>query len=519
MTRLNVMIVDDEVLAIEHLKALIDWEAEGFCIAGEFFRPLQALPKIVELKPDLIVADIRMPNMDGIELSKRLLSAGFRGRIILLTSYKEFDYVKEALRLGIVSYLVKHELDAKSLRSELSKVKEVIAEEQRRSAMVLRQYLKDLTEGRVPAEELAVEAASSKRVKGKQFVYVVVSVEEPFPVVPFKEVETPPSIWHGELPELPLYEIELAYKKNGKVGFLLMTLPVASRKGAIDMHADAAFRLKAHLEEVCPGVPVCTSYSEPFDRLEALSVIHHNTVAQLTSCLFVRGTKIVGPGHGEDSTQLDTRVVPVMEKVVELFRQGDLASMESLLDNAFEKAAKFRSVPYLREICDRLVTAMDIVRSERGLPALRRLGEEGAIRTQEWRTVEGIKLWLLAKVHETVTGNGKSSPNSRKIREACDYIAVNLAEELSAEMIASRVGISGEHLRHLFKQEMGLTLHDYITACRMEQAKGLLQSGHFKLYEISERVGYKSSYYFSKIFCKTVGMSPLDYAEARGDVR
>jgi AraC-like DNA-binding protein len=298
-----------------------------------------------------------------------------------------------------------------------------------------------------------------------------------------------------------------------------MTMPVASRSEAARMHAQAVIRLKAFLEEGCLGVTVCASYSEPFDRLEELAAIHRKTELGLASCLFLKGTKIAGPGTAVSLRSPDMRALPDMEGITELLRQGNPASVERLLEDVFETAAKARSVSYLTELCGTLISALDVVRLERGLPALRRLAEEGGVRTDGWRALDGIKIWLLAKIEETVTGGGYRHPYSRKIREACDYISVSYAEDLSADTIASRIGISGEHLRHLFKQETGHTLHDYITACRMERAKGLLESGHFKLYEISEKVGYKSSHYFSKIFCKTVGMTPLDYAEARGAVR
>ncbi|MFC0214618.1 response regulator [Paenibacillus chartarius] len=518
MPILNVMIVDDEILAIEHLRQLIDWEGEGFRLAGEFIRPLQALSKVAELKPDLIIADIRMPNLDGIEFSKRVLASGSRCRILLLTSYKEFEYVKEAMRIGVVSYLVKHELEPDSLRSELAKVRASIEEERHRSAMVLRQYLKELTGDQVPAEELAAEVSQYEQLKGKQFMYVLAAAEEPFPVMQVKGAGTPTAIWNGRLPELPAHQIELAHKKNGRIGFLLLSAPVASRRETAQLYADAVTLLKAFLEKGCPGVPICAAYSEPFDNPEELNAIHRKTALQLDACLFLRGTKLAGPGSAAHMPSPDWSTLPGMEEVIRLLHTGGAAAAGKLVETQFDAAARTRSVPYLTQLCGTLVSALDAVRAERGLTTLQRLAEEGAVRTEEWRTLDGIKTWLLARIEETAAF-GNTPPYSRKIREACDYIAAHCEGELSAETIAHRIGISGEHLRHLFKQETGQTLHDYLTACRMERAKALLESGHFKLYEISDKVGYKSSHYFSKIFYRTVGMTPLEYAETRGASR
>ncbi|MCR2806273.1 response regulator transcription factor [Paenibacillus soyae] len=511
MNTLTVMFVDDEVLAIEHLKRMVDWEKEGFRVVGESARPLQALSLVSRLKPDLIFADIRMPHLDGIEFSKRVFASGHRCRIVLLTAYKEFEYVKEAISLGVTEYLIKHDLEPDTLRRELVKVKAAIHEERKNNAVFIRQYLKELTSGNRPSEELSATVSRQEIVKGREFAYVILSIDDYFAVLPGTNRESE-DIRNAELPQLPMHDVEIAYLRDGRIGYLLSAKPVASRREAVGRCAEAASALCRAIEASCTKQRVVAAYSAPFYKLEDLMGIHRATMEQLTAGMLFDGAAVIGPASARRLTLTEDHAA-LLREALDKLQEGDPDSVEASLNVCFEKAAQTRSISYLADICEALTSALEALRYKRGLPSLSELLNEEA--TARWRTLKGIQAWLITKMEETLS-SGTSHGYSRKVRSAIDYIAAHFAEDLSADSISMNLGISGEHLRHLFKQETGQTLHDYITKYRIEKAKTWLASGHYKLYEISDRVGYKSSHYFSKVFCKAVGMSPLDYAETKG---
>lgn len=101
------LIVDDEDIIKIGLKTIIDWEQLGFEIVGTAEDGLEAIKKVEELSPDLIITDIIMPRMDGIELMEELKKRGFAGKIIVLSNYGEVDYVKRAMKLGAEDYILK----------------------------------------------------------------------------------------------------------------------------------------------------------------------------------------------------------------------------------------------------------------------------------------------------------------------------------------------------------------------------------------------------------------------------
>lgn len=106
MKELKVLIVDDEILAIEYLRDLIPWREYGYEIVGEATNARQALELFVKHRPQIVISDICMPGMDGLEFCGKILALDSSAKILLLTAYKEFEYAKKAIELGVCNYLL-----------------------------------------------------------------------------------------------------------------------------------------------------------------------------------------------------------------------------------------------------------------------------------------------------------------------------------------------------------------------------------------------------------------------------
>ncbi|MNJ58530.1 HTH-type transcriptional activator Btr [compost metagenome] len=188
--------------------------------------------------------------------------------------------------------------------------------------------------------------------------------------------------------------------------------------------------------------------------------------------------------------------------------------MLRIIAEAFERAEREKDAEALLAVCAESVALLERLRKENHMEPLQTLLEHGEIAIGQWRGAAGAKEGLLRLIRQSLQAQ-PASRYSRKVREAAQYVAAAYQTDLNTESIARHIGISGDHLRHLFKEETGQTLLEYVTAYRMEKAKQLLSTGRYKLYEVADRVGYRSGHYFSKIFLKTTGMHPLDYAENR----
>ena len=122
MGKVQIYIVDDEWMAVEYLKALLKEASPAYEVAGAAFQGQIAYEEILKIRPDIVFVDIQMPGMTGIELAEKLLESECNPTVIFLTSYRDFDFVKKGMDLGIASYLLKNELTAEVLKKEIDKI-------------------------------------------------------------------------------------------------------------------------------------------------------------------------------------------------------------------------------------------------------------------------------------------------------------------------------------------------------------------------------------------------------------
>ena len=122
MGKIQIYIVDDEWMAVEYLKALLKEASPTYEVVGEAFHGYVAYEEILKLRPDIVFVDIQMPGMTGIELAEKIVGSECNPSVIFLTSYRDFDFVKKGMDLGIASYLLKNELTTELLKKEISKI-------------------------------------------------------------------------------------------------------------------------------------------------------------------------------------------------------------------------------------------------------------------------------------------------------------------------------------------------------------------------------------------------------------
>ncbi len=159
---LKVFLVEDEIIVREGIKNNINWAAEGFVFAGEASDGELAYPLIQKARPDILITDIKMPFMDGLELSRLVRQEMPDIKIIILSGYDEFEYAKEAISIGITDYLVKPIAGAKLLEA-VRKVGKLIQEEQQQK-LFLRTFEKERLESiRLGRQKLFRSLASGKK--------------------------------------------------------------------------------------------------------------------------------------------------------------------------------------------------------------------------------------------------------------------------------------------------------------------------------------------------------------------
>jgi two-component system response regulator YesN len=521
MKPFKVLIVDDEVLAIEHLKKTICWEDYGFTVVAETSFAKRALSLVSAHMPDVIFMDIRMPYMDGLELSKLILSTHKMTKIILLTSYRDFEYVKDALKIGVFDYMLKHELDANQLIKELERIKNILISNKQEENNMLRQKLRSLLQNEhVSRNEVTI--LQEKFQNFTSFFLMMLEIDKPFPVIeggssPIKDhlvIAWEDQITEDELSHFPL--LIMTSTRTGQAVCLFSVTRTLSSKQLREHHQEMANRLQQQIRNDS-NLSISITISPLFQHISQVRAIYE----QLEKVVSVnrlpgRGRIVYTTDRIESSPFEMTEIKAWFHELEQQMGRFDSRGVHDTLERIFRRLAVSQAHPEtLLATCKFLTSLIDKHRQQANLSPTIQLLQEGKLDESAWYTLDGIWNWykdqftLLVELWNV----DKNLQVNKKIQRAKSFIHHNYQQDLSIEQVGHAIGTSGEYIRHLFKESTGNTLIEYITEVRMEKAKELILSGQYKMYEISTLVGYKSSQYFAKVFKQYTGYTPQSFME------
>ncbi|GEM_PF-3123868 len=606
METIRVIIVDDEILAIQHIRRLLSAEQLGCEVVAEYTHARRALEELTEHKPDLIFADIKMPGMDGIEFSTKALALLPQTRIVLLTSYREFEYAKAALKLGIRSYLLKHEVNEQLLASELGQIREELRVADRKERLLRMQLLSELLHQPYLDSERRALALEYFTFPGQTVSLLLVEVDQPLALleaeaVPVSDPRLEEGIRRGvELADAPYTFMETAAIRPGQYAVLLAGPRCNGRRELRERCLAIAASIQREGKAACGGT-VSLAIAAEVEDVASLPRSFKSAQRLLAQRLFAGTHKRLLVEDGPLGTAGASAAVPVpsADEVAALLqaaaaaaaaaqradasapagaaagrgeaarRAGAGAAARAAADGAAAVAAsgaagaapaaapgtgagaaaqacaRSRSAagaagerpsaldaaleqlfaPQLaaaeperfRQLAATLLRVLEAQRARQQLEPLTELLASGALVPQrDWMTAAQIVGWFKELCREMAEQAAGQGGYSKKVRQAMDWMREHYREDWTADSLALQLGLSGDRLRHLFKEETGRTLLDYMTELRISRAKRLLEEGTYKMYEIAELTGYKSSQYFSQVFRKATGMSPYDYAERGG---
>ncbi|WP_238652491.1 response regulator [Paenibacillus piscarius] len=508
---ISVMLVDDEPLALDHVYHSVAWEENGFQVVAQATSGRMALRKFEELRPQIVITDISMSPMDGLELGRHVVQLAPRTRLIFLTAYRDFDYARQALELRAAHYLLKHEISRNRLLEQLKLLKEGLAAEaaeEEGQGHALDILLKDMLEGKYQAPAGNQESRLHRLVADYQqgqpgLLYFELeaamkldgsrSNARSAPALVWKNIEEEIRLQSSDVEELRFLEMD----EGGYIGLLKLS----SSSSLLLQHYNlrqAAAQLLACLE---------TAYDGELPRV------------------------ILSAGNGAELPDRRYAAMRLAYDYSVFLPPGAVFLLEQAASSREATSIALEARQYLRSpepsLLERLKTGLDHIAAQAYLGDLRAvMGEiQAAIRKDGspgsdqvlGTDARQIVNSLYRILDDYLLRNQPRKQYSRWVNKAMEYVAVNYADpDLSLETVAGHLQISSIHLRTTFKRETGQSLLDYTTEYRIGLAKQLLLSGEYKIYEVSEKVGYKTSQYFSQVFKKTTGIQPKDFQQQRG---
>lgn len=513
---IRVMIVDDERLALEDLSTIVDWRAYGFEIVTTAFNGAQAFTKFQQFRPQIVITDIKMPIIDGIELIQKIREVDQQVLLLLLTAYADFTYARTAIQLGITDYIIKSEITARSMGALLSKLRTTV-EKQRQSQNILTDTMLESFFARPDAP--APEEAEAL-LRGR-YAFLVLECDLPL-MLDGGRAATDGRLTTTELKRLLQ---EWQYDELELVG----TCTLAPNRTLLALKAqdNSTFRtyellyrnaqtLQGALKENGAGTVSLYLAMRPMD-FYAFRLLLQNHAEVFTKRYF----KPKGAFLLLERLPSPAAPVPDFDKAAfeHALEQGDADAAGKFLRQLYDGLAACGDLAALRADSQELFFSLRR-RAERLPEHVQRPDLSAQSNRTYWYNAADIGAWLTEKTWELsdLLRAEQQRTYSRPVSDAIAYVRAHYAEpELTLNEIADSLHISIGYLCLLFKQETGVTLKNYITDVRMEAAKRLLRGSHAKIYEICEAVGYQTSQYFSQVFLKKVGMFPTEYRKMGGD--
>lgn len=541
MNEIKVFLVEDEMVIRRGIKNSIDWEKEGYIFCGEASDGELAYPMIIKEKPDILITDIRMPFMDGLELCKLVKKELPNIKILILSGYDEFDYAKEAIRLGGTEYLLKPISSGKLLEA-LNGVSESIRREKEDKDLV-RKYMEEMRENTEHEKQKFFEQMIAGNLSmadaletGKK--YEMNLSAGMYNLLLFRFTLGEENRKSGELLGEAEYAIEKLTERleyvfefqRGVEGwaFLLM----ADNE---EQMSERVKELSKDLEEIMKNYSTIAYFGgigQPVARLRELEESFREAERALAARFTMELNRIISVEDIRMAQNVDTL------DDIEITSFGEIEKTRTMLEKFLNNGAEdeideFVDV-YINElpeenlksvlmrqyiIMDAYIVMMSFCEKIEGIEGeMQAQSEELKNSMKTSQTLEEIKNYirmLLKKiigVRDTISGRRYSDI----IEIAKDQIRKTyMSDEISLNTIAAEVGMSPSYFSSIFSKEMGKTFVEYLTEIRMDRAKELLMCSSMKTSEIGYEVGYKDPHYFSYIFKKTQNCTPKEF-RARG---
>lgn len=543
----RIILVDDEEEVRKSIIRKIDWTAVGFAVVGDAENGEDALEKIENLEPDVVLTDIRMPYMDGLTLAERIRQKYPSMKIVIFSGYDDFEYAKQAIKLNVTEYILKP-VNVEELTAILKRIKTNLDEEieQKRNVNLLRenykrslpilreQFLKDLISRPMDGEtvQTLLREYDIPLAGAKKWIAIAVELELEQELT---QEETPLPL-HEEKNLIPISVMQIL-SENLKPSYRFSLLSFSGSAdakiagiAAIDEN-NSQTELINILGDICKEirktlkVPVTIGIGHSAQKLEnisrsfqsALDALGYRSVVGTGSTIYIND---VEPGIGgklqfgseEESALIQAIKFGPEEKIRETVR-GIVDRMNEARVHARQQQAYILSVA---NCMIQLIQQYDLNMEE--IFAEDPLGPDPFTVIQSMLNRENFSRWLFQtalKINNALSRE-RDYAARQVIEKAKQYIMDNYQDPgLSVEQICRYLHMSPAYFSTMFKKATGQTYIAYLTEVRLNKAVELLNMTDEKTYVIASQVGYQEQNYFSYVFKKRFGVSPTKFRGSR----
>lgn len=494
----RLVIVEDEPYMADFLENYIDWDKINIKVEAVLDNGIDGLDAIKELCPDIVITDIKMPQMDGLTMIKNIIREGIESKIVILSSYSEFHMVKEAFKLGISDYILKSEIDEETLTRVLVKLINSISFQRKKLDEEKNlQYKRDRIKAFVLGIEKISDCGINLRIKEKNLSVAVIKILD------YATVLKDDWNMESELLKYGLMNVMEELLENEQVGEVaqmkddefLLVISDANEKNSEKRTQSIAESLCRNIETVF-GFTVCSGWCGFEDSGQELKKLYDKARCAV-DYTFVYGRNVPLNYRNIENKFRNYRKVNLEEMILTFssaIAKYDFESAAGIIDKCMNIDAFDGQLGELCEFCDMCCLEINKIQKE--------LMFENTIRS-EYKKIMSVGTLIELKIfirQELLKLSKTANENVALIPRVKQYIDENYYKKISLESISEKFNVGYQKLSREFKKKTGVGLKKYLTEVRMKEAMGLIENSEYMLYEIAEMVGYANYENFSRIF-------------------
>ncbi len=519
---MKLLIAEDEALALGRLKA-ISWETVGVELTAVATDGLAALEMAKSQKPDIIITDIKMPRLDGIQLAEKISTLLPDVKIIILSAYPDFNYAQRAISSGVSEYILKP-FTADTLINAVKKVTEELIESQNRMMRVEKMmsqldiskvFMKNYFFGNIDKgdRDKAFISIFGDFPMDAAYIVVVISVENLAETIGYEEsyklfceiskLAAKKLDKHSEFFEINQFVYIFAYDKKMEEKMIVNTMMEISElfKEYILFSFEGKFTIGVGK---CVYTPeeIILSYQSALDAIKYWVYLGEDNV------IYISDLEPNSPNYNH---------YKIYEKTLfDYIRVGDVTAASQVLNTIFDTFVNNREdVNYVQRVCYNIIAnlSMCFVQCDQSPDILFNKSDVWAI-VREYNDIDELRRFINKIIDVAIyqISSSRESKNNTMVEEVKEYIRSNLSASLV--QIAEHFHISANYLSRIFSKNAGVTIKNYLIQERIRYAKDMLRNTDKSMNEIAAEMGY-SPKHFSVMFKQATGKNPVAFREGR----
>lgn len=531
---MKMLVIDDECIIRTGIINSFDWNSIGIGKVFEASDGCEALKVFAEELPDIVITDIRMPKMSGLDLVKEIIKIKPNTKILILSGYDDFAYAKEAIHLGVKEYLlkpakienivsvVKRLIEETGKENEFKLKKEKLEKHMERNISVIRnKYLNDLVTGKFSAKDEVSECLHFVNIDFEKNFFIVAAFSiDNFKANPMWDIKTDLDLVKSAVINISAELLEtkrdgvVFEDSEGRIVAILCMEEKQYKNQVLDFLDSVRNQIAQSLT-----ITVTIGAGNVYEGIEGIRQSYEEALCCIQSKFVLGKDKVFEIGDLDDiDIMQDEQLYPIQteKEIISSVKVGNIEKLKEEMDNYFETICKtnIKTFEEIKERCIRILVSVSNNFLEMEMFDSEAITSKFKIEDFEHlETISEIKKYMLGVLLEytELVIEKCLAGNMNAVFTAKQYVKNNMNGDLSLKTVANLVHMSPNYFTLIFKNIEGMTFFDYVHKEKIELCKRLLLTSDYKIYEVAEMVGYQDSRYFSQFFKNNTGYTPTEY--------